>query len=125
MGHLARGSALLPERPRFRVRPSLVGASVALLVVVSASVRFAASLTFKGPWIAPDEMVYALSGGSFWHTGDLRVLGTDAPFYGLYPLVAGLPLALFGVADGLVVLKALQAVLVSLTAAIVYVWAKS
>jgi hypothetical protein len=53
----------------------------------------------------------------------MHALGSS-PFYGLYPVVAGVPLAAWGPSTGLVFLKALQAVLVSLTAAIVYLWVR-
>jgi hypothetical protein len=69
-------------------------------------------------------MVYALSGRGFWQTGQLQLVGLRAPFYGLYPLLAGLPLALFGPNTGLVVLQASQAVLVSLTGAVVFAWTR-
>lgn len=100
------------------------GIAVASLVGVSALVRFLASRSFDTPWIAPDEMTYALAGRAFWETGHPTLLSTDAPFYGLYPLLAGLPLALFGTATGIVVLQAVQAVLVSSTAAVAYAWAR-
>ncbi|MER3405317.1 MAG: hypothetical protein C4289_09305 [Chloroflexota bacterium] len=98
--------------------------AVVLLVSLSAGLRFAGSLGVQAPWIAPDEMIYGLSGLTFWETGHLRLLGEPAPFYGLYPLLAGLPLAAFGRATGLLVLQALQAVLVSSTAAIAYALAR-
>ena len=121
MGLLPQG-LLVRVRPRCSFRPWFV---LGLIVIVSAAARFAAALGINGPWIAPDEMVYALSGRSFWETGDLRALGTDAPFYGLYPILVGLPLALLEPAHGLVLLKGVQAVLVSLTTAVVFVWARN
>jgi hypothetical protein len=69
-------------------------------------------------------MVYALTGRGFWQTGHLQLVGLRAPFYGFYALLAGLPLALFGPNTGLVVLQASQAVLVSLTGAVVFVWTR-
>lgn len=93
-------------------------------MVLSALARFLVSRSFEVPWIAPDEMTYLLTGRAFWETGRLTLLGSEAPFYGLYPFLAGLPLALFGTSAGLVVLQAVQALLVSSTAAIVYAWAR-
>ena len=49
-----------------------------------------------GPWIAPDEFVYSLTGKTFWSTGHFTLFGSDAPFYGMYPFLVGLPMALFG-----------------------------
>jgi hypothetical protein len=94
-----------------------------LLVAISSLIRFGASLGLRAPWIASDEMVYSMLGRSFWETGHMRVL-SSAPFYGFYPVFAGLPLAGFGPAAGLLVLKALQAVVVSSTAVVVYLWAR-
>ena len=105
-------------------RPISPGIALILLVACSAVVRFAASLALDNPWIAPDEMLYALSGRSFWETGDLRLFDGSAPFYGLYPLLVGLPLHVFDVETGQVVFKAAQAILVSSIAAISYVWAR-
>lgn len=102
---------------------SPAGWALILLAVISSLVRFGASLGLRAPWIASDEMVYATLGRSFWETGHMRVL-SSAPFYGFYPVFAGLPLAGFGPAVGLTALKALQALLVSSTAVIVYCWAR-
>jgi hypothetical protein len=101
-------------------------ATIALLgvLVASAVARFIAGLDFDGPWIAPDEFAYGVIGRSFWTTGHLSALDGLGPFYGLYPVVAGLPLALFGTADGLVALKAVEAIAVTATALITFVWAK-
>lgn len=98
--------------------------AVVALLVLSAAARFVASLPVRAPWIAPDEMVYALTGRGFWQTGQLKLVGLEAPFYGFYPLLAGLPLTLFGANTGLVVLQAGQAVLVSLTGAVVFAWTR-
>ena len=69
-------------------------------------------------------MVYGLIGRSFWETGHLEVLGVDAPFYGLYPLLAGFPETLFGPTESVHVLQAIQALLASVAAAVVYAWAR-
>lgn len=98
--------------------------ALTVLVVGSAAIRFAASLGVLAPWIAPDEMVYALLGRSFWETGEAQLFGLPGGWYGFYPYVAGLPLAAFGPDAGLTVLRAVQAVLVSLTAVVVYAWAR-
>lgn len=102
----------------------LAGLAVGALIVCSAVARTLAARPLEAPWIAPDEMVYGLIGRSFWETGHLDVLGVDAPFYGLYPLLAGLPGTLFGPTEGVHVLQAIQALLASVAGAIVYVWAR-
>ena len=96
-----------------------------VLVVVAVVARFGASLGLDTPWIAPDEMVYAILGRSFWTTGHLELLDGKSGFYGVYPLLAGAPLAAFGPGTGLVVLKALQALLVAVPVVIVYLWTRS
>ena len=99
--------------------------AVAALVVASALVRFVAALAVPGPWVAPDEMVYGLLGRSLYEEGRLDVLDGPTPFVSLvYPALVGLPLALGGLEDGYVALKALQALLMSATAIPVYAWAR-
>lgn len=100
-------------------------AVLALLVGVSTAVRFYAATRIDGLWIAPDEMIYASLGRSLWEDGEMRIYGGPTGFYSLvYPALAGLPLVLFGQEDGYVVLKALQAVVMSLTAVPVYLWTR-
>ena len=51
-----------------------------------------AALEVPVPWIAPDEMVYALLGRGLWEHGSLDILGGPTPYYSLLtPLFAGLP----------------------------------
>jgi hypothetical protein len=104
-----------------RRTPGLV---VAALVVASSALRFAAATRYDAPWIAPDEAIYGVLGRSFWETGHLSVLGAHTAFYGLYPLVPGLPVALLGPATGVTATQALQAVVMSSTAAVAYGWAR-
>ena len=85
---------------------------LALVVLCSALLRFATVRSFEAPWIAPDEMVYGLVGRAFWATGRFTLLGHDAAGYGLFPVLAGLPPALFGTSVGITVLQAVQALLV-------------
>ena len=107
-----------------RVTPRLAAAALVLLVTFSAALRLAAARSIPGPFIAPDEMIYTLLGRSLWEDGRLSILDADTPFYSLlYPTFAGLPLSL-GLEDGFPLLQAAQAVLVSLTAAIVYLWGR-
>ena len=104
--------------------PHLAAFSVCAIVLCSAVAHALAVRSFAVPWIAPDEMVYGLIGRSFWEAGRLALLGGDAPFYGLYPVLAGLPEALFGTATGITVLQAVQALLASTAAAVAYAWAR-
>jgi hypothetical protein len=106
--------------------PRLAGwHACALLVVASTVGRALAVRDVAAPWIAPDEMTYGLIGRDLWEHGHLAILGVESPFYGLvYPALAGLPLALFGTATALDVLQVVQALVLSLTGALVYAWAR-
>src|SRR4051794_6941439 len=96
------------------------------LVAVSAVLRFAAARGVPTPWIAPDEMLYGLLGRGLYATGRLSVLGGDPGYYSLvYPALAGLPLSLHDTALGYTVLKAVQAVVMSLAAVPVYLWGRT
>lgn len=101
-------------------------AALTAVVAVSAALRFAAALGVPVPWIAPDEMLYALLGRGLWSSGHLSVLGGQTPYYSLvYPALAGLPLSLGDVHAGYTALKALQALTMSLAAVPVYLWGRT
>ena len=49
-----------------------------------------AAVRVHGPWIAPDETVYALLGQSLYRHGSLAILGGPTPFYSLVvPVLVG------------------------------------
>jgi hypothetical protein len=96
---------------------------VALVAVVVAA-RLWAALGLDAPWIAPDEMLYGMLGRSFWETGHQQLLDGRSPFYGIYPYLAGAPLAAFGTSTGVVVVKVLQALLLALPVLVVYIWTR-
>lgn len=99
--------------------------ALALLVVGSAVARFAAAQTFTAPWIAPDEMLYALIGRSLWLHGTLTVRDAPTPYYSLlYPALIGAPMLLRDTRRSIEVIQAIQAVVVSMTAVPVYLWAR-
>ena len=98
---------------------------LALLVVASAAARFAYARTFTAPWIAPDEMLYALIGRSLWLHGTLTVRNAVTPYYSvLYPSLIGAPMLLRDTARSIEIVQALQAVVVSLTAVPVFLWSR-
>jgi hypothetical protein len=98
---------------------------IAAVVGVSALLRFVLALDVATPWITPDELVYALLGRNLFETGWLGILGDPVPFYSLVvPLVVGLPLVLGDTDTGYTVLKAVQAVAMSLAAVPVYLWGR-
>ena len=96
------------------------------LVAASAAVRFRAALSVPAPWITPDEQTYGLIARSLYESGKFEILGRDAGFLSLvYPALIGLPLSVLDPVAGYVSLKALQAVVMSLTAVPVYLWGRS
>jgi hypothetical protein len=77
------------------------------------------------PWIAPDEILYALVGEDFWQNGTLTVRGLGTPYYSLlYPAVVGLPLQLGDIGDAVRAAQGLQALLMSAAAVPVYLWGR-
>ena len=78
------------------------------------------------PWFTPDEMVYGELGRSLWSSGRLDILGHTTPFFSLvYPALVGPLLNLGNLELGYTLLKALQALVMSLTAVPVFLWARS
>ncbi len=99
---------------------------VAGLVVGSIVVRAWAGRLVAVPWIAPDEMIYGLLGRSLYGSGSLVILGGPTPFFSLVvPGVVGVPLSFHDLAFGYGVLKVVQAMVMSLVAVPVYLWARS
>ena len=105
-------------------RRTLVVLPIAAVVAASATVRYAASRSVAAPWIAPDEMIYGLLGRSLWATGHGSLVGADAPFYGAYPLLVGLPLHALDAAAAISVIQGAQAILMSLAAAAAWAWCR-
>jgi hypothetical protein len=99
--------------------------ALAALVLLSTGLRAWAALEVPVPWIAPDEMVYGMLGRDLWLHGSLTILGGPTAFYSLLtPLVAGFPLAAFGLGTGYDVLHGLQPFVMSLAAVPAYFWAR-
>jgi len=98
---------------------------LAALVAVSTLLRFWAAYRIPTPWIAPDELIYAELGRSLYAHGTLALLGHRTSFFSLvYPALAGGPLSLSNVALGYTLLKAVQALVMSLAAVPVYLWSR-
>ena len=96
------------------------------LVAVSTALRYWAASRIPVPWILPDETIYAELGKSLYETGRLDILGEPTRFYGLVtPAVAGLPLSAGDLEDGYRALKMIQALVVSLAAVPVFLWART
>jgi hypothetical protein len=97
-----------------------------VLVGVSAAFRATFAETIPTPWIAPDELIYAELGRAFWSTGHLTLFGQPTRFFSFVsPVLAGLPLSLHDRETGYRLLQTLQAVVMSLAAVPVYLWARS
>jgi hypothetical protein len=94
--------------------------------LVSTALRFWAALRIPIPWIAPDELIYAELGRSLYASGSLEILGEPTAFYGLItPALVGLPLSLGDVGLGYGLLKLVQALVMSLAAVPVFLWART
>jgi len=101
------------------------GVALAALVAVSTLLHWLAGRRLPGPWIMPDESIYALRGLALWQHASLPVLhGQGAGYSIVYPVLAGLPLAVFSISKGYAVLKAVQALVMSLTAVIVFIFGR-
>jgi hypothetical protein len=100
--------------------------AVAALVVLSTLVRGWAGTKVHGPWISPDETVYALLGQGLYRHGTLTILGGPTPFYSLVvPALVGPFLSLHDLELGYSLLKPFLALVMSLAAVPVYLWARS
>jgi hypothetical protein len=109
-----------------RHAPDTALLALAALVLVSTAVRFALSRGVAAPWIAPDEQLYGMLGRSLMNGDGLRVLGEPVPFYSaLYPLLVGLPFTWSDAAGAVNDVQALQALVMSLTAIPVFLWART
>jgi hypothetical protein len=107
------------------VRAAPAWAALTGLVAVSAVLRFWAGTRIPGLWIMPDEAVYASLGQSLWRSGTLSIFGGPTGLYSLiYPLVSGLPIAYGDLERGYEILKAWQAVVMSLAAVPVFLWGR-
>ena len=96
------------------------------MVAVSTAIRSLAARGVGSPWIAPDEIIYALLGRALYQSGELSILGAETGFYSLlYPALVGLPLSIADAETGHRVLHVLQALVVSCTAIPVYLWGRT
>jgi hypothetical protein len=97
--------------------PSLVAASTVAYGLAGRRV--------PGLWIMPDEAIYAERGLRLWHDGSLPLFRGQGAGYGiLYPVLAGLPLAIGDLAQGYATLKLLQALVMSLAALPVFLYGR-
>src|SRR5437588_12018745 len=109
-----------------RIRAVPDWAVLALLVVASTLLRFWAATRIPPPWITPDEETYGLLGRSLYGSGSFEILGQTTHFYSLVtPALAGGPLRLHDLGAGYTLLKGIQALVMSLAAVPVYLWARS
>jgi hypothetical protein len=107
-------------------RTHLVAAlAVGALVALSLLVHWLASRRFSGLWIMPDEATYVHRALRLYQEGKLPLVGSSGAGYGVvYPIVAGLPLSIGSFATGDAWLKPLQALVVSLAAVPVFLYAR-
>ena len=109
-----------------RRRPSWPWVVLGVLVAISAYVRWLGARSVPSPWFTPDEQTYGLIGESLWRHGRYEILGHKSQFLSLvYPLLAGLPLRMGDAERGYHILKAVQAVVMTLAAVPVYLWGRT
>ena len=65
-----------------RHRPRSAVGALGTIFLAAVGARVALNWGPSTPWIAPDEMLYALLGESMW-SGRLEVLGQPSGYYGL------------------------------------------
>ena len=105
--------------------PSGAAAAVVLLVLVSAALRAWVAWLVPAPWLAGDEVVYALLGQGLYREGKLAILGGPTGFFSLvWPALAGLPLSLGDLELGYRILRLFEPLLMSLAAIPAYLWAR-
>jgi hypothetical protein len=90
-------------------------AGLVLLVLLSSVLHWLVIHGIEGPWIVPDELIYADRGYTLWHHGPWSLLhGSGAGYSLLYPLVAGVPLSIGRATTGYALLHVVQPVVASL-----------
>ena len=108
----------------FRAVP--ISVVLTLLIAASTALRLWAGTRVVTPWIISDEITYSQVGRSLFLTGHLDVLDRPIGFLSLaYPALIGLPFAIADVGAAYAVVKGLQALVVSLTAVPVFLWART
>jgi hypothetical protein len=108
------------------VRAVPTWAWLVVLVVVSALVRFGFARRMVAPWIMVDELVYSELAKSFASTGHFMVRDVPSGSYGfVYPVLISPAYRIFGdVTAAYTAIKAINSVLISVTAVPVYLLAR-
>jgi len=95
------------------------------LVAASTLAHWVAARRVPGLWIMPDEAIYAERALQFWRDGSLPIFRGQGVGYGvLYPMLAGLPLAVGDLTQGYAWLKLFQALVMSLAAVPVFFYGR-
>ena len=122
--HYVRTSAHVPSTaPRFLARALSGPRALAIVFLAAVGARVALAWGSSTPWIAPDEMLYALLGESMW-SGRLEVLGEPSGYYGLYPLLPGGLVRVLGPDHARIATLLVQTVAGCSTAIVTYLWAR-
>jgi hypothetical protein len=100
-------------------------ATLTVLVVASTLLRFWAGTRVTTPWISPDEIIYGESAKSLYRSGSFQILGQPLSFLSfVYPALVGPLLVQHDLERWYQWTKLLQALVMSLTAVPVYLWAR-
>ena len=107
------------------LRRTALTSALPALVGLSALLHWLAARTVAGLWIMPDEAIYGVRALGLWNHGRLPLFGKSGAGYSiLYPVLAGGPLSLGGLATGYALLKPVQALVMSLAALPVYAYTR-
>ncbi|HZT92651.1 MAG TPA: glycosyltransferase family 39 protein [Gaiellaceae bacterium] len=107
------------------LRAAAPAVALPALVGISTLLHWLEARRVHGLWIVPDEAIYGLRAVAVWRHGPLALLhGAGAGYGVLYPVVAGVPLAVGSTVQGYASLKLLQALVVSLAAVPVYAYGR-
>ncbi len=96
------------------------------IVAASALIRFAASRGYPGPWILPDELIYAELARSLAEHGHMTIRDAPSPGFGpVYPLLIAPAYLIFDrLPEAYASVKAINAVAMSLAAVPAYFLAR-
>lgn len=120
-----RAPATAVSLPAIIARPAtLASLVVAGLVLLAVAIRIWLTRRIPAPWIMGDELLYSSLAKSFSEHHQMTFRQQSWPFLSIYPVVVS-PAWLAGSMDSTYsIVKAMNAVLMSLVAIPVYIWAR-
>jgi hypothetical protein len=108
---------------RGRANTLYPGLIVTGVVLLSIAVRYALALDQHGPWLMGDELLYSDRAKAFLEQGRLLFREEYNPFATAYPVLIA-PAWIANVETAYEIAKAINVVLMTLSAVVVFVWAR-